>query len=111
MNRGFLMGAVVAAGAVMLIPGVAQAVGRAGRPLARAAMRTGSVAYDEFRKAGAEAWEHMEDIAAELREEMERERQAAAAAAAAGAAAAPGGSTGSGPGAARGPDVAPNGAD
>ncbi|MFP4238524.1 MAG: DUF5132 domain-containing protein [Rhodosalinus sp.] len=84
MNRGFLLGAVVAAGAVMLIPGVAQAVGRAGRPLARAAMRTGTAAYDGFRRAGAEAWEHMEDIAAEIREETERERHAEAAAAAAG---------------------------
>lgn len=85
MNKGFLLGAVVAAGAVMLIPGVAQAVGRAGRPLARAALRTGSVAYDEFRKAGAEAWEHMEDMAAEIREEMEQARRTAAEAAAAGA--------------------------
>ena len=84
MNRSFLLGAALAAGAVMLVPGVAAAVGRAGRPLARAAMRTGATAYDEFRRAGAEAYEHMEDIAAEIREEMEAERRAAAEAAARG---------------------------
>jgi hypothetical protein len=82
MNKSFLLGAAAAAGAVLLIPGVAQAVGRAGRPLARAAMRSGAVAYDEFRRAGAEAYEHMEDIAAEIREEMEAERRSAAEAAA-----------------------------
>jgi hypothetical protein len=82
MNKSFLLGAALAAGAVMLVPGVASALGRAGRPLARAAMRTGATAYDEFRRAGAEAYEHMEDIAAELREEMEAERRAAADAAA-----------------------------
>ncbi len=78
MSKSFFLGAAVAVGAVMLIPGVAPAIGRAGRPLARAAMRTGTVAYDEFRKAGAEAFEHLEDIAAEIREEMEAERHAAA---------------------------------
>ncbi|WP_371036378.1 MULTISPECIES: DUF5132 domain-containing protein [unclassified Rhodosalinus] len=78
MNKSFLLGATVAVGAVMLIPGVAPAVGRASKPLARAALRTGTVAYDEFRKAGAEAFEHFEDIAAEIREEMEAERHAAA---------------------------------
>ena len=74
MNKSFLLGAVVATGAVMLIPGVAVALGRAGRPLVRAGLRSGAVAVDEFRKAGAEAYEHMEDIVAEVREEMEAER-------------------------------------
>ena len=77
MNRGFLMGAALAAGAVLLVPGVAVALGRAGRPVLRAAMKTGAVAYTEFRRAGAEVYEHMEDIAAELRAEM-AEAEAAA---------------------------------
>lgn len=77
MNKSFFLGAAVAVGAVMLVPGVAVALGRAGRPLVRAGMRTGAVAYDEFRKAGAEAYEHMEDIIAEVREEMEAERETA----------------------------------
>lgn len=81
MNRGFLMGAALAAGAVLLVPGVAVALGRAGRPIVRAAMKTGAVAFTEFRRAGAEVYEHMEDIAAELRAEMAEAEQAADAAA------------------------------
>ena len=77
MNRSFLFGAAAAAGALMLVPGVAGALGRAGRPILRAGMRTGATAYDEFRKAGAEAYEHMEDIVAEVREEMAAEGDAA----------------------------------
>ena len=77
MNKNFLIGAAVAVGGVMLVPGVAAALGRAGRPLIRAGMRTGAVAYDEFRKAGAEAYEHIEDIVAEIREEMEADRDGA----------------------------------
>ena len=73
MNRGFLIGAVVATGAVMLIPGVAQALGRAGRPLARAGLKSGAYAYKEFQKAGAEVYEHIEDLAAEVRAEFDKE--------------------------------------
>jgi FixJ family two-component response regulator len=85
MNRGFLMGAALAAGAVLLVPGVAVALGRAGRPMVRAAMKTGAVAFTEFRRAGAEVYEHMEDIAAELRAEMAEAEEAADAAATAAA--------------------------
>lgn len=74
MNRGFFFGAAVTLGALLLVPGVAAAVGRAGKPLARAAVRTGAVAYDEFRSAAAESYEHIEDILAEVREEMSEER-------------------------------------
>ncbi|MEZ5714016.1 MAG: DUF5132 domain-containing protein [Paracoccaceae bacterium] len=74
MNKSFFLGAAVAAGAIVLIPGVAVALSRAGRPLMRAAVRSGTTAYDEFRKAGAEAYEHMEDIVAEMREEMQAAR-------------------------------------
>jgi hypothetical protein len=77
MDRKFLFGAALAAGALLLIPGVASAVGRASRPLVRAALKTGGVAYDEFRKAGAEVYETMEDLAAELRAEREAAEAAA----------------------------------
>ncbi len=77
VSRGVLIGAAVAVGGLMLVPGVAQAVGRAGRPLMRAAVRTGATAYDEFRKAGAEAYEHMEDIVAEMKAEAQAAREAA----------------------------------
>lgn len=72
MDRKFLFGAALAVGAVLLVPGVAAAVGRAARPVVRAAFKTGTVAYTEFRKAGAEVYENMEDLAAELRAEMQR---------------------------------------
>jgi hypothetical protein len=70
VNRSFIFGAVAAVGAVMLLPGVAAGLARAGRPLARAAVKTGAVAMEEFRKGGAEAFEAFEDLAAEVREEM-----------------------------------------
>lgn len=71
MDRKFLFGAALAVGAGLLVPGVAAAVGRAARPVARAALKTGTVAFTEFRKAGAEVYEHLEDLAAELRAEMQ----------------------------------------
>jgi len=71
MKRGFLLGAVVATGAIMLIPGVAQALGRAGRPIARAGIKSGAFAYKEFQKAGAEVYEHFEDLAAEFQAEVQ----------------------------------------
>ena len=70
MRKGFVIGAMVAAGGLLLIPGVAAAIARAGRPVARAAMKTGATAYTEFSKAAAEAYEHFEDMAAEVRAEM-----------------------------------------
>lgn len=86
MRKEFLLGAALATGAVLLVPGLALAMSRAGRPVLRAAMKTGAVAYAEFRRAGAEVYEHMEDIAAEMRAEMQAaEAEAEAADAAAGA--------------------------
>ena len=73
MNRSFALGALVAVGAVMLVPGVAAALSRAGRPLARAALKTGAVAAEEFQKAGAGAFEHLEDMVGEVRAEMAAE--------------------------------------
>ncbi|HKK37350.1 MAG TPA: DUF5132 domain-containing protein [Paracoccaceae bacterium] len=73
--RGFLLGAVVATGALLLVPGVAVAVSRAGRPAMKAAMRNGATAYAEFRRAGAEAVEHLEDLAAEVESELATERE------------------------------------
>lgn len=72
--RGFIVGAAVTAGGMLLIPGVAVAVARASRPVARAAVRTGTVAYTEFRRAGAEAYEHFEDLAAEVQADLRAEQ-------------------------------------
>jgi hypothetical protein len=72
MNKGVILGAAAAIGALLLVPGVAFAVSRAGRPVMRAAVRTGAVAYKEFQRAGAEVYEHMEDLAAEFSAEVRR---------------------------------------
>lgn len=71
IGRVFLMGALVGAGALMLLPGVAGAVARAARPVARKAGKSGAKAYDEVRRAGAEAYEHFEDLAAEIRADID----------------------------------------
>ena len=71
LGRGVLLGAALAAGALMLVPGVAAAVGRAGRPIVRTAIKSGSAAYAEARRAGAEVYEHVEDIVAEVRAEKD----------------------------------------
>jgi hypothetical protein len=86
MDKKYVIGAAVAVGALVLVPGLAAALARAGEPLKKAAVRSGAVAWDEFRKAAAEAYEHMEDLAAEVRAEVET-RQAEEAAAQASAAA------------------------
>jgi hypothetical protein len=95
MDKKYLIGGAVVVGALVLVPGLAAALARAGQPLKRAALRSGAVAWDEFRKAGAEAFEHMEDLAAEFRAEVAT-RQAEGAAAETAAATAP----------ANGPDAA-----
>lgn len=64
-------GAVLAVGAVLLLPGVAAAAAKIGRPLAKAALKTGATAYEEFKRASAEAFEHLEDVVAEVRAEMQ----------------------------------------
>ena len=77
-KKTFILGAVVATGAVLLIPGVAAAVARASRPFLRSAMKNGSTIFDDLKMAGAEAYEHFEDVFAEVRAEMEEEGPAAA---------------------------------
>ncbi len=73
MGRGLLIGAFVAAGALMLVPGVAAATARAARPVMRSAMKNGAKAAVEIRAAAAELYEHFEDLAAEVRAELEPE--------------------------------------
>jgi len=84
LDKKYVIGAVVAFGVLALAPGLAAALSRAGRPLSRAAVKTGAVAWDEFRKAGAEAYEHVEDLAAEFRAEVAARQAAEAQAADAG---------------------------
>lgn len=73
LGRGLLIGAFGAVGALMLVPGVASATARAARPLMRSAMKHGAKAAVEIRAAAAEAFEHFEDLAAEVRAELKPE--------------------------------------
>lgn len=77
-KKTFILGAMAATGAILLIPGVAAAVARASRPFMRSAMKNGSTIFDDLKMAGAEAYEHFEDVFAEVRAEMEEEGSAAA---------------------------------
>lgn len=67
MGRGVALGALIAAGVLMLVPGVAAATARAARPLLRTAIRGGSEGAERLQRAMAEVYEHVEDIAAEAR--------------------------------------------
>lgn len=71
IGRAFLVGAAVAAGALLLVPGVASAAAKAARPLARRAMKTGAAAALGAQRAAAEAYEHFEDLAAEVQADLE----------------------------------------
>ncbi len=77
IDRKVVFGTALAVGAVLLLPGVAAAAARVGRPFAKAALKTGAIAYEEFRRAGAEAYEHLEDVVAEVRAEMQEAPAAA----------------------------------
>lgn len=90
--RLFALGAAVAVGGLMMIPGVASAVTSAGRPIVRRGLKGGAAAYEGLKRAAGEAYEHFEDLAAEVRAEMEAE--AGKAGEAAGAAADAGGTAG-----------------
>ncbi|MEO1293768.1 MAG: DUF5132 domain-containing protein, partial [Pseudomonadota bacterium] len=81
MGRGLFVGALVAAGALMLIPGVAAATARAARPLMRSALKQGAKGAAEVQRSLAEAYEHLEDVAAEVRSEIDAENKADEAAA------------------------------
>ncbi len=76
--RGFFLGAAVAAGALLLVPGVANAVGRVARPVLRKGMKAGAEAYDEARRTAARAYEDAEDIWAEVQADMNAEETGAA---------------------------------
>lgn len=71
MGRGVALGALIAAGVLMLVPGVAAATARAARPLARTALRGGAEGAERLRRALADVYEHVEDLAAEVRADME----------------------------------------
>lgn len=75
-------GLAIGAAAAMLVPVILPAVAAVGRPLARAAIKTGIVMYEKGREAAAEVGEVIDDLVAEARADLERSHAAEAAAAA-----------------------------
>ncbi len=70
MDRKLVIGAVIAVGALMVVPGVAAAVARAARPAVKAAIKASVVGYREVQRAGMEVYETAEDALAEVQHEL-----------------------------------------
>ncbi len=70
MDRKLMIGAAIAVGALMVVPGVAAAVARAARPAVKAAIKASVVGYREVQRAGMEVYETAEDALAEAQHEL-----------------------------------------
>jgi hypothetical protein len=81
-KSGLVRGIAIGLGAAVLIPVAAAAVGPFIRPAARSVLKFGLVAFEKAREAAGELAETVEDLAAEVREELRAERAAGQAAAA-----------------------------
>ena len=78
-QRNLLVGVGIGMGALVLLKGLAPAFKGVGRPLAKATIKSGIVAFDKGREKMAEWRETYEDLVAEVHSEMEQEvRQGAA---------------------------------
>ena len=75
----FVTGLAVGIGAAVLGPVLVPALGGALRPVAKGVIKAGLMAYDKGREAAASLSEMTEDLAAEVRSEMEAQHTAAAA--------------------------------
>jgi hypothetical protein len=81
-------GLAIGIGAALLAPVVLPALAGLAKPLARAAIKAGIIAYEKGREAAAEFGEVMEDLVAEARAELEQHHNAATTGIAAGTSAA-----------------------
>lgn len=73
---------IIGVGVVALLPAVAPALIRVGRPLIRSAVKSSVLLLEASREAVAEAGEALEDIFAEVKAELSERHDMAAAAAA-----------------------------
>jgi hypothetical protein len=81
-KSGLVRGIVIGLGAAVLIPVAAKAVAPFMRPAVRSVLKFGLVAFEKVREAAGELSETVEDMAAEVREELRAERATGQAAAA-----------------------------
>lgn len=82
-DNGFKVGTglLVGVGAILLAPIVIPAIAAAAKPLIKAGIKGGMLAYEKGRELLAEATEVMEDLAAEAKAELVHEHEVAAASA------------------------------
>lgn len=73
-------GAAIGVGAALVAVAALPAIMRAGRPLARAALKSGILLLEKGREVIAEAGETLEDLVAEVRAELAQESEERAAA-------------------------------
>lgn len=73
MEGGAMTGAAIGIGALLLVPGLLPAVGRALRPVAIGAIKTGMSVYNQTAAGLREA---TQDLVAEARAELEAEQNA-----------------------------------
>jgi len=71
LENNVVLGVAAGIGAALAAPILLPAVVRVARPLLKGAMRAGIVFYDRGRETVAEVREQMEDMAAEVRAEMD----------------------------------------
>jgi hypothetical protein len=71
MLAGPWSSALVGIGAVLTVPTMLPAIGHAMRPVMKAAVNTGLMAYGTARETVAEVGEQINDLIAEVREELE----------------------------------------
>jgi len=77
-------GLAIGVGVIVLAPVVTPVVARVAKPLLKSTIKTGLIAYEKAKIAGAEALEALEDLTAEARAEIAVQQKAAAAAGKAG---------------------------
>lgn len=74
LEGGAMTGVAVGAGVLLLAPGLLPAIGRAMRPIAVGAIKTGMTAYNQISSTVRET---AEDLVAEARAELEAEEHSA----------------------------------
>lgn len=77
-QRSLLVGIAIGVGATLAAKTFAPAFRDAGRPLAKAALKSGILAFEKTRETLAEWSETVEDLVAEVRSEMEQDGAATA---------------------------------
>lgn len=71
-SKGVLIGVAAVTAAFMLLP----ALSKIGRPVGRAALKTGAILFEKTREAAAEIGEVLEDLMAEAHAEVGKENVA-----------------------------------